>query len=100
VGRLDKETTGLLLLTSDGRVPNAVGRAGGRHLKTYWVRTEEAVSEEEMERLRRGVVITTTSQRERGGKTVTARTLECDVQRRPGGTAFEIQMSIRYHFRT
>lgn len=37
VGRLDKDSTGLLLLTSDGRLPNAMLRAEGGHPKTYRV---------------------------------------------------------------
>lgn len=95
VGRLDKDTTGLLLLTSDGRVPNAVGRSGGRHPKTYWVRTAAALSDAEIGRLAAGVVITTTAQRDRGSKTLTARTRPCEVRRRPGGTPYEIEMSLR-----
>ena len=35
VGRLDKESTGLILLTSDGRLPNAVLRSGRKHDKMY-----------------------------------------------------------------
>ena len=37
VGRLDKDTTGLLLLTSDGRLPNACLRAERGLAKTYEV---------------------------------------------------------------
>ena len=83
VGRLDKETTGLLLLTSDGRVVNAVCRASGGHEKTYEVQTTRRVSDEALERLRRGVVITTTAQSDGNKRELTARTRPCGVTRVP-----------------
>lgn len=37
IGRLDKDSEGLLLLTSDGNIVNRILRAAGRHEKEYQV---------------------------------------------------------------
>lgn len=97
VGRLDKESTGLLLLTADGRVPNAMLSAERCVEKVYTVSTKRRVSDAELERLRSGVKITTPVQRDshssRGGsqkvRWVTAATKPCRVSRTgpAGGTA-------------
>ena len=57
VGRLDLDSSGLLLLTNDGRFADHV--AGPEHgvPKTYVVKTSRRLSDEELERLRRGVVL-------------------------------------------
>ena len=81
VGRLDKDSTGLLLLTNDGRVPNAVLRAATRHSKTYTVRAHMPPSREQIARLAAGVVITTVAQRDGVAKPLTARTRPCEVTR-------------------
>lgn len=86
VGRLDRDSSGLLLLTSDGRVPNAVLRSARGHEKEYLVRTESRVSDADMQRLAAGVVITTVAQRD-GNRAapLTAATLPCRVVRGGGG---------------
>ena len=82
VGRLDKPTSGLLLLTSDGRVVNAVGRATEGHGKTYEVTADRDVADADVAALAAGVVITTVAQRDRGvAKPLTARTRPCEVSR-------------------
>lgn len=85
VGRLDKESTGLLLLTSDGRVPNAVLRPAHGHEKAYRVVTDVRVSDADVARLAAGVVITTVAQRD-GNRAVplTAPTKPCVVSREAG----------------
>lgn len=81
VGRLDKETSGLILLTSDGRLPNAALRGKYKQPKTYLVRVNKPVSEKDIQQLRDGVVITTTAQRDGNrGKPLTAPTLPCKVR--------------------
>eukprot|EP00980_Cylindrotheca_fusiformis_P009522 scaffold2082_cov85-Cylindrotheca_fusiformis.AAC.2 len=81
VGRLDKETSGLILVTSDGRLPNAALRGRFKQPKTYLVRTTEHVSKEDIQQLREGVVITTVAQRDGNrGKPLTAPTLPCQVR--------------------
>ena len=47
VGRLDRETTGLLLFTSDGNLANAVLRPDHQTTKTYWLWLDEVISDED-----------------------------------------------------
>ncbi|MBO4578592.1 MAG: pseudouridine synthase [Clostridiales bacterium] len=46
IGRLDKESTGLILLTNDGITANKLLRAEGRHEKEYIVAVDKPVTEE------------------------------------------------------
>lgn len=81
VGRLDKESTGLLLLTSDGRLPNAALRHRAGQPKLYRVTADRPVHPADVEQLAAGVVITTVAQRDSGpGKPLTAPTLPCRVR--------------------
>lgn len=79
VGRLDKDSTGLILLTSDGRLPNAALRAGARKEKKYVVCLDRPAREADLRTLREGVVISTPVRRDKVDRIVTARTLPCDV---------------------
>ena len=54
-GRLDKDSEGLLLLTSDGRLQHRISHPKFFKVKTYWVQVEGAASEEQMQLLRHGV---------------------------------------------
>ena len=55
VGRLDADSTGLLLLTNDGELANRLTHPRYEVAKTYRARLREALGERELERLRRGV---------------------------------------------
>jgi 23S rRNA pseudouridine2605 synthase len=55
VGRLNADSTGLLLLTNDGELANRLTHPRYGVAKTYRVRLRRAPSEGEIERLRRGV---------------------------------------------
>jgi pseudouridine synthase len=79
VGRLDKDSTGLLLLTNDGRLVNALLRSKHAHSKVYTVRVNRTLQREHLENLRAGVMITTEAQRDRMRKAITAKTLPCEV---------------------
>jgi len=79
VGRLDKDTTGVILLTNDGQLPNACLRAEKGKAKTYLVTTQHAVDPDECRKLATGVVITTTAQSSKSKKPLTARTKPCKV---------------------
>ena len=57
VGRLDKHTEGLLLLTNDGDFANKLTHPKFEVLKEYFAVLDRSLSEEAMERLERGVVI-------------------------------------------
>ena len=56
VGRLDKETSGLILLTSDGRIVNAVLRGERKQPKVYKVKVDGLLEERHLERLRVGIL--------------------------------------------
>jgi len=57
VGRLDYNTEGLLLLTNDGEFANRVMHPNGKISKTYEVTLKSKPKAEELERLRRGVIL-------------------------------------------
>jgi 23S rRNA pseudouridine2605 synthase len=55
VGRLDADTTGLLLLTNDGALADRLTHPRYEVSKTYRVRLGKPISDRDLERLRRGV---------------------------------------------
>jgi 23S rRNA pseudouridine2457 synthase len=57
VGRLDKDSEGLLLLTNDGPFKHQLLNPKSNHQKTYWVQVEGEPSNEELHLLEVGVVI-------------------------------------------
>lgn len=77
VGRLDKDSEGLLLMTSDGEIINRILRAAGGHEKEYEVEIDRTVTKEFVEKMSAGVPILDTV------------TLPCRV-RRTGEKSFNI----------
>ena len=77
VGRLDKDSEGLLLLTSDGEIVNRLLRAAGGHEKEYEVMIDRPVTKEFAVRMMAGVPILDTV------------TLPCKL-RRTGERSFNI----------
>ncbi|HKK88142.1 MAG TPA: pseudouridine synthase [Saprospiraceae bacterium] len=57
VGRLDKDSEGLLLLTNDKSVNQKLLHPKNRHKKTYWAQVEGQITEDVLEQLRKGVII-------------------------------------------
>ena len=57
VGRLDYDTEGLLILTNDGDLTFKLTHPKNEVPKTYLVKTEKSITEEEVSRLRQGVYI-------------------------------------------
>jgi 23S rRNA pseudouridine2605 synthase len=55
VGRLDADTTGLLLLTNDGELANLLTHPRYEVAKAYRARLRTPIAERDLERLRRGV---------------------------------------------
>ena len=72
----DKDTSGLLLLTSDGGLTNKVLRPSAEKEKEYLVRTSPPPTDADLEALRNGVMITTVPQRD--GNSV-SRLLQCRI---------------------
>jgi len=57
VGRLDRDSEGLLLLTSDGEIVNRLLRAAGGHEREYEVEVDRPVTREFLEKMMKGVPI-------------------------------------------
>ena len=57
IGRLDKLSEGLILLTSDGDIVNKILRAGNKHEKEYIVHVNKAINHEFITRMRNGLPI-------------------------------------------
>eukprot|EP00934_Nitzschia_sp_Nitz4_P003065 Nitzschia sp. Nitz4//scaffold35_size145790//21362//22447//NITZ4_003010-RA/size145790-processed-gene-0.225-mRNA-1//-1//CDS//3329549064//3055//frame0 len=79
VGRLDKASSGLILLTSDGRVTNSTLRGPQKQPKVYQVRVDRRISERDLQLLREGVVITSVTKHDGNQKSLTAKTNPCQV---------------------
>ncbi len=57
VGRLDEDTTGLLLVTDDGQLNHVLSSARRKVAKIYRVTTRHAVNQDQVERLLAGVLL-------------------------------------------
>jgi 23S rRNA pseudouridine2605 synthase len=57
VGRLDRNTTGLLLLTNDGELANKLSHPSGNVLKVYKVTLNQEVKNEHLEQIRKGLIL-------------------------------------------
>ena len=57
IGRLDKDSEGLLLMTNDGEIVNRILRAAGGHEKEYEVEVDHPLTREFMDHMMRGVPI-------------------------------------------
>lgn len=57
VGRLDKDTTGLLIITNDGEFAHSIISPKKHIEKTYRAELAEAISEEDIKRLEKGITL-------------------------------------------
>lgn len=57
VGRLDRDSEGLLILTNDRRLNEALLHPSRQHGRTYWAQVEGAPTEQQLDQLREGVTI-------------------------------------------
>ena len=55
IGRLDKDSDGLILLTDDGDIVNKILRAGNRHEKEYIVTVDKAITPEFIKKMSSGI---------------------------------------------
>ena len=70
-GRLDRESEGLLLMTNDGALIDAMMRGANGHEKEYIVRVKSRISDADLERLRKGIRL----------KDLNVTTRPCEVER-------------------
>lgn len=56
-GRLDKDSEGLLLMTNDGDLIDAMMRGANRHEKEYIVKVDKPLTESALEKMREGVYL-------------------------------------------
>ncbi len=80
IGRLDKESEGLILLTNDGDIVNEILRAENKHEKEYIVSVDKPVTPEFLKKMAEGVKILGT------------KTLPCDVRQL---SQFEFQIILK-----
>ena len=57
IGRLDKPSEGLLLMTNDGDIVNKILRAGNQHEKEYLVKVDRRITDSFIKRMQSGVPI-------------------------------------------
>ena len=57
IGRLDKPSEGLILLTNDGNIVNKILRGGNNHDKEYIVGVDRPITDNFLKRMRQGVPI-------------------------------------------
>lgn len=56
-GRLDKDSEGLILLTNDGELINAVMRGANRHEKEYVVKVDKEITSDFLKRMGEGIYL-------------------------------------------
>jgi 23S rRNA pseudouridine2457 synthase len=78
IGRLDKHSEGLLLLTTNKKITKLLFNSGVKHKRTYLVKVKYKVSTENLERLRTGVTI-----RIKGGSLYLTPPCEVDIVEPP-----------------
>jgi 23S rRNA pseudouridine2604 synthase len=57
IGRLDKDSQGLILLTNDGDIVNKILRVGNNHKKEYLVKVNKPITKEFLTKMAQGVPI-------------------------------------------
>jgi 23S rRNA pseudouridine2457 synthase len=74
VGRLDKDSEGLLILTNDKKLTDALLNPKHKHWRSYWVQVDQIPPSSAIQELRKGVVIKI-SKKEQHTKTAKAELL-------------------------
>ena len=55
VGRLDKDSQGLIFLTNDGNIVNKILRSGNEHKKEYLVTVDKKLLDNDLDKMRKGI---------------------------------------------
>lgn len=76
IGRLDKASTGLILLTNIGELVNEISKSANDHEKEYIVNTNRPISEDDMISLRKGIVLKDIPLH---GKSIDIKTKKCNA---------------------
>lgn len=101
IGRLDKDSSGLILLTSDGDIVNKLLRHEHQHEKEYWVTVDRPVTTEFLAKMARGVnlprlrVTTRPCQTSRLGKFAFAITLTQGLNRQIRRMCLELGYNVK-----
>ncbi len=82
IGRLDKESRGLILLTDDGSIVNDIMKGSRKHEKEYHVRVDKPLTEGFIKRMKEGVYLPELS----------VKTRKCKVKR-TGEMSFDITLT-------
>lgn len=80
IGRLDNNSEGLLILTTNKRVTKLLFESGTPHERVYVIQVEKVVTEETLQQLRTGVTIKTKG---KGGALYTTSPCEVEIIPRP-----------------
>ncbi len=89
IGRLDKDSEGLILMTNDGSLVNRMMRASNHHEKEYLVTVNKPVTDAFLERMRKGVRIRKV---EKGEVLLDTVTRPCEVEKL-GKASFRIVLT-------
>ena len=92
VGRLDKHSEGLLILTTNKKITRLLFQGEKAHKRTYLVKVKDVVTEEELERLRSGVTI-----RIKGGVDYRTDPCEAEIVQKPANImprAFDLNENV------
>lgn len=79
IGRLDRHSEGLLLLTTDKRITKLLFESDTPHARTYMVQVVYAMTERDLESIRSGVKISA-----KDGTTYTTRPCSASIVEQPG----------------
>lgn len=79
IGRLDKNSEGLILMTNDGDLAQEISRASNNHEKEYIVKVNKPITADFLKQMSGGVEITLDDDAHPGGKIV--KTLPCKVKK-------------------
>lgn len=98
VGRLDSESTGLILLTNDGQLTKALTHPASEVPKTYRVTIKGSLSDEDVQKLRDGIYLTHQTRTRKGvvpKKASAAKVVKLGVQRdRTRGDRTALRMTL------